>query len=315
LNVFATINNRWIINETAHESWEAEFLSDRIANKALDARARMREEGIVFTRAGALLNLNLLLGLQPPPMPFKPTAIGAIALHANDYTESEETSSLAHGTLPVIAEFASRWELQNPRNANQLLCRSLYLYELLRSDERMQTLFSAPLAEVTFNGLRFSEYFALLFGIHANARSAILAAPEPTSILDAADIATKAHLSIEQFKGFAAGKALTLGAASTTLGCSDERAFRDRITTPAWTTDQRCFRSKPLLQIDDRRYLVLDLQFLFESASAGLSWTLMEDLSRDDRARFLEYWGGIFEKYVQDLLGHYYPVQAPVGKT
>src|ERR1041385_4292798 len=315
LNVFATMNNRWIINETAHESWEAEFLSDRIANKARQTRATMREEGMIFTRPGALLNLKLLLGLQPPTTPFKKTAIGAIALHANDYIESEENSSLAHGTLPVIAEFAPRWELQNPRNPRQLLCRSFYLYDLLQRDERMQALFATPLPEVTFAGLRFSEYFGLLFGMHTNASSGIVAAPYPTSILDAVDIATKAHFSIEQFTMFAASKALTLPTARTTIDLPDEQTFRDRITTPAWTTDHRTFRGRPLLQLDDGRYLVLDLQFLFESASAGLSWTLMEHLSREDRARFLEYWGGIFEQYVQDLLAHYYAAQAPVSKT
>src|SRR5205823_2095064 len=109
--------------------------------KAAIARRSLREEGIIFTRPGALLNLKVLLGLQPPPTPFKKTAIGAVALHANDYIESPQTASLAHGTLPVIAEFAPRWELQNPRNPQQLLCRSFYLYDLLQRDPRMQALF------------------------------------------------------------------------------------------------------------------------------------------------------------------------------
>src|SRR4051812_49321424 len=74
-NIFATINNRWIINETAHESWEAEFLSDRITNKAARFRRDIPEEAMIFTRPGALLNLKLLLGLQPSGK-FKKTPIG-----------------------------------------------------------------------------------------------------------------------------------------------------------------------------------------------------------------------------------------------
>src|SRR5450759_1250429 len=61
INVFATINNRWIINKTAEESWDAEFLSERITKKATQYRASLDSAGFIFTRAGALLNLKLLL--------------------------------------------------------------------------------------------------------------------------------------------------------------------------------------------------------------------------------------------------------------
>lgn len=316
INIFATINNRWTINETAHESWEGKFISDSIRNKAKRFRKAMREEGIIFTRAGALLNLKVLLAMEQPTMAYKETAIGAIALHANDYVESVDTSGLAKDVLPAIAEFAPMWELQNIRDPSQLLVRSYYLYTLLQQDERMQALFKRPIAEVTLGGLRFPQYFTLLFGIYTNARNGILAAPKPTSIINASDIATKAHLTVEQFSQFAAAKALTLDEARTTVGPVDRDTFHSRVATSVWTSNQLTFRRRPLLRLPKGDFLVLDLQFLFESASAGLTWTLMDEhLTKAESKLFLDYWGGIFETYVQELLGHYYPVQVPIGKT
>ena len=231
INVLATINNRWTVNDPAHDSWEAEFLSDSVRNKAARFRSRMFEEGIIFTRAGALLNLKLLLGIQPAERVFQATAIGAIALHANDYIESTDTSGLASGTVPAIAEFAPAWELQNIRDPRQLLFRSSYLYALLREDERVRALFKTPLDDVPLAGLRFDQYFALLFGIYTSASSSIVAVPYPTSILDAADIAAKAGLTLEQFTRFAAAKSLTLAQAHEEFGPIVRESFAARVTS------------------------------------------------------------------------------------
>lgn len=316
LNVFATINNRWTINETAPESWEREFLSDSVKNKAARFRRGMSEQGVIFTRAGALLNLKLLFGVRPVSTLFKETAVGAIALHANDYVESVDTSGLAKDTLPVIAEFAPMWELQNIRDPRQLVARYYYLYTLMQQDDRMEALFKKPVNELTLASLTFREYFTLLLGLFANARSGVMASPEPTSIVNAREVATQAHLTVEQFDTFAASKAFTVDEAHVGFGPLDRDTFFQRVTTNAWTSNQRLFRRKPLLALPKSDYLVLDLQFLFESASAGIPWTLMHDhLTNDERGLFLNYWGAVFERYTQDLLAHYYPSQVPVFRT
>jgi len=315
LNIFATINNRWTIGETAHESWEAEFFSDSIKNKAERFRLKLTEEGVAFTRAGCLLNLKLLLGTQVADVPFKETAIGAVALHANDYVESVETSGLAKDTLPAIAEFGPMWELQNIREPANLVARYFRLYQLLQQDDRMTALFKRPIGELTLAGLTFREYFTLLVGLFANARSGIMEYPKPTSIINARKVATDAHLTLEQFTTFAASKALTRDVALTAFGPLDLEQFVARVTTNAWTSDQRPFRRTPLLGLPRGDYLVLDLQFLFESASAGIPWALKDEyLTKDESRLFLNYWGTVFERYVQELLAHYYPSQAPVER-
>lgn len=61
------------------------------------------------------LNLKLLLASSREVLAFQPTAVGACALHANDYIESEDPSRLQSGLLPVVAEFAATWEINNGR--------------------------------------------------------------------------------------------------------------------------------------------------------------------------------------------------------
>jgi hypothetical protein len=313
LNVFATINNRWIIDRALDQQGvlEREFLSDSIRTKVGYFRARVLPDqaSLIFTRAGALLNLKILLGLSRPAAPFRPTALGACALHANDYVESLNVTSLSSGTLPLIAEFAPVWELMNIREPIQLLRRSFFIYSvLLRQNERMQSLFVEPIDTMEFAGLRFEKYFPLLFGMHTAARSGVLATPFPTSILDGRDVASKAGISEEQFEAFAAAKALTISTARDVFGpLDDPGVFTSHVTRSLWSSDQRTLRNRPLLQLDDGRFLVVDLQFLFESASAGLSWSLAQRLTGKQRDLFFSYWGQLFESYSQRLLGHYYP--------
>lgn len=112
LNVFATINNRFSLAPAAadvHATLEHEFLSDSAKNKL--ARVRRRETDdvshIVFTRYGALITLKLLLGTPRLQGIHRLTAIGACALHANDYTESADVSDMSSELLPLVAEYAA----------------------------------------------------------------------------------------------------------------------------------------------------------------------------------------------------------------
>lgn len=204
LNVFATANNRFSLDQAspdAHAALEAEMLSDSSRNRLSRRRSRHRKgpHTIVFTRAGSQLNLKLLLAVARPDSPYKPTAVGACALHANDYNESEDTSSLSSGLLPVVTEFAATWELQNPRQVGPLLRRSYYIYDqLLRTDQDLARLVRAELdtaiEDVEFAGLSYSKYFPLLFGFYAVAKNGV--EKEATSIVDGFDIANKARICL-----------------------------------------------------------------------------------------------------------------------
>ncbi|MGK2860236.1 MAG: nuclease-related domain-containing protein [Thermoanaerobaculia bacterium] len=316
LNVFATINNLLTLDagaSEAHRSFEEELLSESVRRKLQRLRRDTPNERFVaFTRAGALLNLKLLLAVAPPGAPYYATAVGACALHANDFAQSPDTSSLANGRLPVVTEFAAGWESYNPRDIAPILRRSYYIYDrLLKTDANIRQLvldhIGVEIEAVAFAGLPYRSYFPLLFGLYTTARRAC--ERQRTSIIDASEVAAKASLLPEEFIAFAASKSQTLAEVRNQIGRIDTEAeFTRRVESSAWTSDVLAFRKKPLLVLSDGRYLVADMQFLFENTSAGLSWNFVEALrSKKAKHAFLGYWGSVFERYVQELMEHYLP--------
>ncbi len=322
LNIFSTINNQYTLDPAsveAHRSLEAELLSDSIRNKLRRIRQNTPTKPFVaFTRAGALLNLKLLLATSRPTAPYKPTAVGACALHANDFIESPNSGALSSGLLPVVTEFAATWEIQNPREIAPVLRRCYFIYDhLLKKDERIRKLVSDELGveveEVAFSGLPFRSYFPLLFGLYTVARNGV--EKERTSIINAHDVAAKAGVTPGAFVAFAMSKARTLAVARSEFGLIETADdFKRKVEDSAWTSDVLSFRRKPLLALSDGRYIVLDIQFLFENASAGLSWNFMAafDSAKATHA-FLAYWGGVFERYTQEVLEHYFATSVRRG--
>jgi hypothetical protein len=62
-----------------------------------------------------------------------------------------------------------------------------------------------------------------------------------------------------------------------------------------------------LLQVDDHRVLILDLQLIAELLTQGVYWSIFNSLPSDKRDTFRELWGHMFEVYVTDLLAKFYP--------
>lgn len=135
VDIFATINNQIILGaagDSAQSKMESQLLNDSIRKRVERLRSRelRGQDVVVFTRAGALLNLKLLLGLDRPLSTCRLTAIGASALHANDYVESPDPHRLSSGLLPVAAEFGSSWETNNHRTVGPLLHRCSLLSKI-----------------------------------------------------------------------------------------------------------------------------------------------------------------------------------------
>jgi hypothetical protein len=315
LNTFSTLNNQFSLDPSgraAHLKGETELLSDSIRNKIARLRSRelRDEEAVVFTRAGALLNLKLLLCADRRIMSFRPQAVGACAMHANDYIESDDPGRLASGLLPIVAEFAATWEMTNVREVGPLLRRCYYMYDvLLREDERISSLFKRenkpPPSETDFAGLPFRSYFPLLFGIYAVASSSVV--EHLTSVVDAAKIAKVVGLTEQQFETFVLSKAWLPAEAARAFGNIDTaQSFEQRVCDITWCSDLRLFRDRPLLRLPNGQLQVLDIQFLIENASAGLQWHLRRCLSAHAGDIFAGLWGGLFERYVLQILTHYH---------
>lgn len=124
VDIFATINNRFILDRLGpddHKSLESQFISDSIASKVDRERHRRvgEPDSFVFTRVGSLLNLETLIGLGFTAESSLKTAIGACALHPNDYSESLDTSAVSSGPLSVVTEFAAVREHNTPKAASE----------------------------------------------------------------------------------------------------------------------------------------------------------------------------------------------------
>lgn len=318
LNVFATINNRFItdrLSVTAHQLLELEFLPESTRTKLARIRTRrLRDEPdfILFTRVGALIALKGMLAVGVTGA-FTRTAVGACALHANDYAESDDTSPLSSGILSVATEFAPVRDLQNPPEAGPLFRRFSYICQkLLAQHDEMRRLFREELRceieELRFSGLPFEKYFSILFGIYAVTLAGSEQKQYPTSILDLHDLAEKAHVDEEDLVSFVRERSMTAVEARDLIGpIGTVEDFAKVVIDSQWATDFRVFRNRPLFELSDGRFMVLDLQFLHESASRGLYWSLFNRLSEAGKRTFAEAWGDLFETYVLSLLQHYLP--------
>lgn len=314
LNIFATINNRILAmdrDDGALKALEAEFFSDRLRAKL--ERARQHSDDnlpfVAWTRFGALLVLKLLLTTHRGEGTTARTAVGACSIHANDYLESGDVSDLRQDLLPIVAEFAAGWDLQNPRDTGTFLRRTSYVYRrLLLQDDRFANLTSSKLGcapkDLTFCHLTFERYFALLFGLYATVRQG--AVSQGTSIINMPDFAHEGLFSDLELGSFVREKATSehhFQAADLVI--KDQQSFATAVLDPGWCVDFREFRNRPLLPLRDGRHVVLDMQFLIENASEGLKWSLAKSFTERDRALFFSCWGALFETYVQRLLGHY----------
>lgn len=201
----------------------------------------------------------------------------------------------------------------NFRILGPTLRRFYFIYrKLLGADRTMRNLLERDLGvsvdDIRFSGLPFDMYYSLLFGIYATVAHSAKARPFPTSILDLDDLATRLGLRETDVVTFMSEHAGTEGDTKSLIGALDSiDIFTTRVTESRWASDFRLFRNRPLLRLNDGRFLVLDLQFLFESASRGLYWSILHRLSATGQKLFPSLWGGLFETYVQHLIRHYYP--------
>ncbi len=181
LDVQATINNRLIeapADPETHGYLEQEFLDAATRRAVTRSRLTHGMRSLVFTRAGAAINLKLLIAGAPYGNACRKDAIGKIALHANDYAESANTDRLKSGLLPIVAEFTAAWALNNAREIGPVLRRSYFIYDVLfKRDEAMRQLFQRELrtlpCDVEFAGLSFERYFQLIFATYAVAQASI----------------------------------------------------------------------------------------------------------------------------------------------
>jgi hypothetical protein len=70
--------------------------------------------------------------------------------------------------------------------------------------------------------------------------------------------------------------------------------------------DLTIFQAFPLVEIAPGIYTCLDPGFLADKAGRGLYWTLFSEIPNQQRGRLASFLGGIFESYVNSIIGRSY---------
>jgi hypothetical protein len=311
LNICATISGLFStgLGFDSQQSLETELLTDSSKSKvARFRRAKIgREKSLIFTRANALLNLKCLLATRRSES-YSATAVGAIALHANDYLDIDLPTSDA--TL-LMVQILPVWEIYNPRDVGALLRRYHYIFhEIVSTDNRIVELFAQELGmtpdDLRVDGLKIDDYLALLFGLHTIASNS--AKSLKTSIIDFSDPTSALDISADDAGSFLKARSIDQDSMAVAIGpLPSDESFAAAMQTAGWVTDFSIFRTHPLLALSDGRLLVTDLQFLIENAAAGLFWNTFYSLPTErGRKLLLGYWGDAFEAYVRRLIGEHF---------
>src|SRR5207248_4227626 len=65
-----------------------------------------------------------------------------------------------------------------------------------------------------------------------------------------------------------------------------------------------------ILGLAEKRFTVIDYQFLVELLIYGIFWKLFDSV--EDKQNFVSLWGRLFELYLQDQFNFHYPVSSGV---
>jgi hypothetical protein len=316
LNIFATVNALFSAGEPALQaqpSLEAELLNDSTKSRVQRLRRRVRagRDSLIFTRASGLLNLKVLLSVRRDKPPYRATAVGGVALHANDYVDislnDADPEIFAVQNMPV-------WEIYNPREVAPLLARYYFVtQEMFGTDDRIVKLFEDEFgtkpADTPIDGLTFDDYLALLFGIYTRASAGVRDAK--TSIIEFAEHGDLLKLSTDSMKEFTASRVADEQSFMSYFGELTSAAdLAGKLGDPLWALDFSAFRERPLLRLRDGRVIVVDVQYLIENASVGAFWNVFRRMSDAGRKSLLSYWGGIFESYVRKQLEAHRPTDS-----
>lgn len=277
---------------------------------------------VAFTRLGSLLTLKLLIALsgndeapQPSETPDLHLA-GDFAVLANEFTGS---SSIRDGNEPsamdLILEFVPRWEIDNPPDLAYSWSRAVSMLQHLRGEDRVvRTLREAIPLDVDhlrFFGLTLEEFVAATFAVFTQMKQ--LSPDDPiVTIVDAQSIADDLQFSSAIVRRLLSGVAVpleTLKAKLQPLPLTREE-FARLIRSDFFATDTVILRQNPVVALPGDKFLVLDRHFVSEMVSSGLYWQIFEKLEGSQRERLRELWGRLFELYVFELLGHYYPAMS-----
>jgi hypothetical protein len=313
------------IDKNVHDSLNRTFLREAYLSNFAD----LKEEGpqpdiqIVFSRGSVLANLKALLAVgsdEGETQPLDLHLIGDIALLCNDYVGSQELRDEMKSVseTELMMEALPTWELDNLRSLPYALARVVRMIEeYLPGDDPKVALLRRAInldpSTLRYDGLEIEDYIAIIFGIFAHGRSlkpeSVFSKPAE-AVIDPKTFFSKINFPQEKFEQFLSARSLpTQGfREKITKGDGwDKESFFTAVELDQFANDTLVFKTYPFLHLEEGRELIVDIQYVSEILIYGLYWRIIESLQGKQKDIFISLWGRLFELYLFDLFGHYYP--------
>jgi hypothetical protein len=315
---FAQINDllfKRSMDQTLHARLRQTFINpiyqrniDRLVT-SLGSDREPPDAVFIFHRLGALFNLKMLLG-RAEDAGVNPSTenalIGDLALLANDIVKLDRPFG---DYMSTIVMFLPEWEIDNPPDIGSAVGRfDLMMRKHLAGDDAFVRAKRDELRidTETVDGIPVGSYAKIVFSIYAAINSAV--AEDGSCTFDQTTLAEPLHIPEVDVDTFLAGRSLS------------RYGFRTKLSGEGWTptqleavissyrqsTDITMLRRYPLVQLDDRHMLVLDLGFVIDLLSSSMYYTYFNAHGN----AFADLWGRVFELYTVDLLGSFYPAPA-----
>ena len=280
----------------------------------------------IFNRVGVLLALKSLLGLGVRPTALAPGGygIGDLMLRANEFIsgDSFHERTSAPTALEFAAELIPAWDLTNPRDLAYGMARIHRMIEYLAGSDPIVVQLEAKTGIVPsclrFGGLLLNEFLAVAFGLY----SYVNRIPPAILLNRSSEIGFKSDQVFGEVKfptslleQFLAKTSIRLDDLQGQLASGvpwDCDRYVELMNRPDFRSDFLAFRQRPLLMVEEDKYIILDVQFLAELLHSGVYFDLLFSLPKDKREDFMSLWGRIFELWLVDLLGHFYPDSAGI---
>jgi hypothetical protein len=272
---------------------------------------------VVFTRVGCLqLMRNLIVyGNKSAVLADqKEEQLGELVLLGNTYIEFDLAGDPSEqSTLDVLLLNLPRWDVDNQRDlANSVVRIFTILTDILPGQDpkvvKLTSQLGIDFSDIKIDGLSLDDFISTVYGVYAHGREMT---QQNTAQFDIRNIFSRVALPKSLLWKLVRGRARSISQFKQLLSlgrpCTRSSFLIDVRKRSFLAEGLNSFRKFPMLKVDRYRVIMLDLQFIVELLTAGVYWSIFDDLAPNKREGFRELWGRLYEVYAVDLLVEFYP--------
>lgn len=306
-------------------------LNKRFLRKGLHKRVDNYRPGgpastVIFSRIGCLhLIRHLLLYVPDKPSGRKRrqvTEIGELMLLANEFLQ-DGASALPEkpSDIDVASLMAPTWDINNPVDLAYALSRMhVMVRKILPGNDKLVRGLSKAAgidpARITIDNVSLDDFAAIVFGLYSHGLK--INGDIRNALFDVQKIFEEVGPS-GLLPRFMSSRSQTPSQFRSQLRggrTASKKRFFQELKSHSFVRESLVeFRRRPLLMLDKKRAVILDLQFLAELLTVGVYYAVFDSLPKNRRLRFREMWGRMFELYAVGLLQEAYPEVTGLART